>query len=250
MSLSDCCVVTFGVGGWYPKGVERLKESLDLVGFDGGFHTRDDYPPGCPREDQVRKAFKPYLLKEAAALGYKRLLWLDSSIWAVRPLDPVFDRITYPGWFLVNDHDWNTGQWTVDSALESLGITREQSWDIWHIASGIVGLNLEDSRCQRFLDMWFRMANDGKSFIGPRWSPYFQNPGAGEIGFCSEDNRVMGHRADQTAASVISWKLSMPPVWKETSECFVTWKADVPENACLIARGGTRPDDLNGVPYG
>jgi hypothetical protein len=243
-------VVTFGVGGWYPQGVERLRKSLDLVGFGGGLHTRSDYPPGCPEEKEVRKAFKPYLLKEAEAQGYRRLLWLDASIWAVRPLDKLFEMIGRVGWHLIDD-GWNTGQWTCDSALDSLGITREESWDIWHLASGIVGLNLGDPQGKAFLDDWFRMAKDGTSFIGPRWSPSVKDQGHGDSGFCSTDDRVLGHRADQTAASVISWKRGMVPVWKKAEYSYLTWeRTEVPKEALLVACGGVRPTDLDGVPYG
>jgi hypothetical protein len=71
-----------------------------------------------------------------------------------------------------------------------------------------------------------------------------------DTGFCSDDPRVLGHRADQTAASVISWKLGMPPTTKGTKNSYVTWKRkDPPSHASLIACGGVRDEDLEGVPY-
>lgn len=248
--FDDCCVVSFGNKYWYTDGVKRLRKSLELVGYDGGVLTRSEYPEGCPTEEEARKAYKPYLLKEAAAQGYRKLLWLDASVWAIRPVDKIFDMIRRVGWYLV-DESWNTGQWTTDASLESLCITREESWNIWHLASGIVGISMDSEKGRVFLDEWFRMANDGKSFVGPRWSPSVEKPGHGEVGFCSDDPRVLGHRADQTAASVISWKLGMLPTVKKTNYGYVSWdRKKPPQNTILIANGGVRDDDLKGVPYG
>lgn len=241
--------MSFGNKYWYTDGVNRLRKSLELVGYDGGLLTRSEYPEGCPTEEEARKAYKPYLLKEAADQGYKQLLWVDSSVWAIRPLGKLFNLIRHIGWHFIIDV-WNTGQWSTDASLEALGVTREESWDIWHLESGVVGLSMDCEKSREFLDEWFRAANDGKSFPGPRWSPHQQNPGHGDVGFCSDDPRVLGHRADQTAASIISWKLGMSPTSKIAPHCYISWNRKNPSpSSLMVACGGVRDEDLEGVPY-
>ena len=253
------CIVSFGTSGghgWYAKGTQRIRESLKKVGWGGRIYIPEKYPEGCPRENEARKAFKPYIMKQAAEMGYTQLLWVDSSVWAIRNPQPVFDQIKEIGWYLIQQPEYSTGQWATDVSLPALGITREQSWDIWHLASGFVGLNLEHEKGRAFLDEWYRMATDKTAFIGPRWAEHQKGRGNGTIGFCSDDPRVMGHRAAQTAASVISWKLGMTPTNRRRSH--ISWrkpgdtvlKTGPEQNKCFIARGGIRPEDLRGVPYG
>jgi len=65
---SDCCVVSFGDRGWYPKGVERLISSLRLVGYfdaGGSILTGDTFDEGWPQPPEVRCAFKPMMMQKA-----------------------------------------------------------------------------------------------------------------------------------------------------------------------------------------
>ena len=62
-----------------------------------------------------------------------------------------------------------------------------------------------------FLEQYFQLASDGVTFRGiPLDSPHAIQKSWGNANqeMCA-DERVLGHRHDQTAASVISWKLGM-----------------------------------------
>lgn len=251
------CIITAAIPGghgWYEQGVQRLQKSLKLVGYTDRLLIAREYPAGCPTNEKARKAFKPWLINQVYEEGYTQIFWLDSSVWAIRPLDPMWADLEKRGWYLINQPEWNTGQWTCDAALEGLGITREESWDIWQLASGFVGLNLENDRAKIFLSEWYRMAKEEKAFAGPRWAPLQKGRGIGTVGFCSHDERVLGHRADQTAASVISWKLNMQPINRRQSH--LAWRGpQAPElfttesQKCMLVRGGPQPGDLKGIPY-
>jgi hypothetical protein len=151
-----------------------------------------ELPKDSPSHEKVPYAFKAYAIKEVIDQGYDSVLWVDSSIIANRPLTPLWDFIDQQGYWLVDDPDgkggiWNCGQWTCDSALGPLGITREEAFGIPQIASFSFGLNLNNNIARKFFSEFWQYARQGDAFCGPRTT----------------------HRHDQTVASVIAWRLNM-----------------------------------------
>ncbi len=239
-----------GDRGWYLQGVDRLAQSLKKTGWTGDTIIRKVVPKGCPSPAAVRCAFKYYLMAEMAQKGYTQILWMDSSMWAVRSIEPIFERIATDGYYVIVQ-GWNTGQWCADSALAPLGITREESFKIPQLVGGIIGVNLEHETGKRFYEEMWRLAREQKAFRGPRFK---------KDGFCSKDPRVLGHRSDQTCASVVAHKLGMTgDIHTESFLKFTYgwkgpkgnhWKvSDVPPPKCVLVRGGIRGHDLNHIPY-
>ena len=76
-------------------------------------------------------------------------MWLDSSIVPLRPLSSLWKLIEKQGyWFSENLPQgrldlpcWNCGEWTCDSALGPLGITREEAFTIPHVIATAFGLD-------------------------------------------------------------------------------------------------------------
>lgn len=203
--MNNKCVVNFG-DGCFARGKERIEKSFRENGFDGDFMFFQDVAelPGCPSHKEVPYAFKPYALNKAAEKGYRYLLWVDSSVYAVRPVDRIFGIIQNLGYmFLLNG--WTTGEWCSDAALKTLDITREESFGYRHIMACSMGLDMMDRTAREFLDKYYEKANDGITFKGA-WSNKNHE--------VSNDDRVLGHRHDQTAASVIATKLGMTK-WQE-----------------------------------
>lgn len=195
------CIVNVSIGGWYPKGLDRLQASIkkyspeiDVIGW------RDEYPPGCPPHQKIPYAFKPYAFKHARGRGYRSAIWLDSAAWAVRDVTPVFEGIERDGCYLQNGGH-NTGQWCSDAALVTLGVTRDEAMKMGHLTACIMGLDFTNETTCKFLDQWLAYADDGITFPGA-WT--------NKNGEVSKDPRVKGHRHDQTAASVLSLRLGMP----------------------------------------
>jgi hypothetical protein len=201
--VKHSCIVTCGLGQWYPRGMDRARESFAEHGWHGGvLHFRDVYPPGSPPFETYGYAFKPYALFEAARLGYRYLLWLDASIWAVRPLEPVFEKIAEDGHLLFrNCNGASLGEWCRDDALFPLGLTREQSFDVPEVTTSLIGLDASLDGTKSFLHHWMGYAYDGITF------PLF--PRSNVNNECSKHMRVRGHRYDQTAGSLIAHRLRM-----------------------------------------
>lgn len=200
MSYNDCCVVSMGVGGWYPSGIKRLKRSLYAFWRGKDFLTTD-YLHGCPKHQTLPYAFKPWLLLYAHnVLHFRRVLWVDASFWAVRDINPVFDAISEHGVYAVQD-GWTVGQWSTDAALEAMGVTREHAFTIPLLWAAMNGWDMEHPLGKAAFDHWYALAMDGVTFPGP-WN--------NDDGSCSPDPRVLGHRHDQTALSVVCHQHGVP----------------------------------------
>ena len=191
---------------------DRLREGLEGMAGSGVLHFyRGFLPPSSPTHEACPWGFKVYALLETCG---DAMLWCDSSIVPLRPLTRLWDLIEAQGyWFSENlppgeyGAPYNCGQFTCDSALPLLGITREEAFGIPQVIATAFGLDMRHQIARDFLAEWKRLAENG-SFRGPQNNVY---------GEASPDPRVVGHRHDQTAASVIAYRLGMrlsrPPDW-------------------------------------
>ena len=193
------CVLNWAKGEWYPKGQQRLIDSLKKVNFDGDVLTfTEEQEINCPPHNKVPYGFKPYAIKYAIELGYELILWCDASIWAVKPIEPIFEEIEKNQYCFF--HNTITGPFSSDASLKSFGITREEAFNIPMLIGGCIGLNMTTDICKEFFKRWLEKANDGVTFPGC-W-----HNNNNEV---SNDPRVRGHRHDQTAASIIAYQLDM-----------------------------------------
>jgi hypothetical protein len=187
-------------GFWHPQGQDRLVKSLRELGcYYDVLGWKNEYPPGSPphyhysspqKPDGVPYAFKTYAFEEARRRDYDVAIWCDASVWFVKHPQPLIDRIKEQGYWFCHQ-GWQVGTWCCDSALPTLGITREESFQMKMVAATFYGVNLK--RMAPLLDWMLARTKDG-SFKGPWRNSHHE---------ASPDSRVMGHRHDQTALSVI-----------------------------------------------
>jgi hypothetical protein len=215
-------VVSVATARYYRCGLSRLKDKLDELGEKYVLWT--ELPPGCPPHREVPFAFKAVSLRQAADEGYTSLLWVDASILPIRPLAPLWEKIERDGYLLMNN-GWSNYEWTADSAYPDLfpdiyrshvdadpiGAARVVNRTIPHLVGGVVGLDMTTALGRTFLDEYYRLASTTRAFCGP-WgntnSPRCPDTGILPRGPCGPPD-VLGHRHDQTAASVVAWRLGM-----------------------------------------
>lgn len=195
------CIINFVTNwSWYPKGQQRLKKSFLDRGYDGDFLLFiGEKSLGCPLHKKIPYAFKAHAFRKAQEKGYDVILWADASIYLQLDSSKVFDTIENVGYWLMRN-GWSSGEWCADTALAPLGITREESFIYPHIMASVMGFDLRHPECVKFLDEYYERANDGITFVGA-WGNKNKE--------VSNDPRVLGHRHDQTAASIIAWRLGM-----------------------------------------
>jgi hypothetical protein len=162
----------------------------------------DAIPDGWPTHEENPYAFKAYSLDHAK--NYGLILWLDASIVPVSSLDPLWNKIEKDGYWIARN-GWNNYEWTADSAYPDLfpGMKIEQARQvnkqIPHLVGAAFGLNTRTDTGQKFLRDYLHLAKSG-AFRGP-WKNIPDEP-------CAPPD-VFGHRHDQTAMSVIAWRLGM-----------------------------------------
>jgi len=185
-------IISAGIGGWYAKGIDRLERSLIYHGYPGDMlFWRDEYPPGCPSLTDNPYAFKPYAFAEAFRRGYKVVLWLDASFWAITNPMPVFDYIQEHGLYFFKS-GYSLAQTATDKLLAFAEYEREDLIEVPEFATGAVGVNFDNPYGNQFCSMWMEYCKEGL-FAGHR---------AHNI----EDSAhplFLHARQDQSAASVI-----------------------------------------------
>ena len=213
--MSDC-IVNVGFGQWHPKGSERLKRSLIYHGYAGHIQTwTKDLPPDCPPIDECPYGFKLAAIEWAKNQGHTRIMWLDSSVWAIRYPKYHLDAMAQDGYYLLGNGDWRCDQWTNAEALKYFGLTREEAREIPMISAGILGLDFANPIAGFFFERW-KDARDAGAFLG-EWT---NSEWKAELETDDPATRYRGHRHDQVCASVIAHRLGMKIQPEETYDMY------------------------------
>lgn len=213
------CVVSFADNkGDYRKKLKRLEQSLK-GNFDGDFLGFTDYKEiNCESHHVIPYKFKPYAIKKAVEMGYDLILWCDSPVVAVKPLQPVFEFIEKRGYLFFNNIGHPLGRWTNDKALEHFGITRKEAMNIKMIMACCMGFKVENLTAATFLSEYIQLADE---LYPGNWTD---------------------HRHDQTVASFLIYDMNMRML--EGHKTFFAYQQfyNVPElqpiadSVCLVSR--------------
>ncbi len=153
-NINKAVIVSTGHGGWYSKGVSRLENSLVHHGFAGRtMFWKDEYPPNSPSHNDNPYAFKIYEFEAAMAKGATVILHLDASFWCIQNPHKLFDLISDKG-VIGFRTGYNMAQTSSDAALEWAGITRDEAEQLPEIASGMVGLRMDNPHGKMVFDLW------------------------------------------------------------------------------------------------
>lgn len=226
--MSDKCIINFA-SGRYIKGQDRLRNSLLEVGFDGDLLTwTSENQIGAPLHKDNPYAFKIYCFDEALRQGYTKILWVDASIWAIKPLDPIWEGLKEHGY--VKQYAGHLcGTWTNDRTLDYYQLTRDEAMCIEMMCNGgFLALDFDDPVSVEFFRLWKQAMLDGQ-FIGS-WN----NDNNCE----SVDPRCKGHRHDMCNSSIIACGLNM---YAYPEHCLMAYVGgnynDAPETAVMYAQG-------------
>jgi hypothetical protein len=201
MRRAIVCVAT---GERYGRGLDRLIGSLDKMDRLSARHFWRTLPAEWPRHEDNPYAFKAFALMASAATA-DLLLWCDASMRAVRPLGPLWDRIEREGFWMGGNPAWSNYQWTADSAYAdlfpelTLEEARKVNRTIPHGQSSAFGINLDSEAGAFFLREFYRLADSTRAFCGPKKN---LNCNCGPAD-------VIGHRQDQTVATVLAWRVGI-----------------------------------------
>lgn len=232
-------VCTVALGGWYPSGAARLiatmREHSPAIEVQAHVNT---LPFGAPANviedgyDYTAYCAKPFALAAAMMSGADIAILVDAAFFAVRDVHPLITHIARNGYYLCKNGN-KVGEWCSDRAVPRLGMTREKLMEMEEVSSYCVGLNFADGRSVELLHRWCGFASDRVTFAGP----HSASSGDGRNrGFVSSDPRVRGHRHDQTALSVLAYRMGMTRFSQRPR--FTAYAESATEETVLANRGG------------
>ncbi|ASU34400.1 hypothetical protein [Mucilaginibacter xinganensis] len=147
----------------YVDGLARLSNSLrdnaDGIDFLGFIH---EAAVGSPLHADNNYAFKVYAIQKAIDAGYTQILWLDCSVYAVAPVQPIFDLIEAQGYWFEGAGCW-LNDWCNDETLSFYEI--DSNSQVPMIQSGFMGFNF-DSYLGKLLFTNLKLAESAGLFNG------------------------------------------------------------------------------------
>jgi hypothetical protein len=165
----------------------------------------------------VPYAFKARAL-ELAGETFSTLLWADACIYPLQELTRIWAYAEEHGAW-ISDNGFRNIEWTADSAYPDLGITRAENEGIPHVVATAFALSLRHPVGRAIFRQYVHLGLHTRAFIGP-WKngprafigPWKNGPYDGStIGHVARTApcgppKVLGHRHDQTALSVLAWR--------------------------------------------
>lgn len=193
------CIVNFS--DWaFLKGQERLVQSLKDFNYQGDVILFNSFEQvGSKVHLEVPYQFKVYAIEKARQMGYDVVLYCDASLYAIKDVMPVINHVIEKG-YLMEFCGFSAGQFSTDLCLNEFNLTRDEAMNIPLHSAGFTGINFQNPIASEFFDKWFKSAQEEIAFKGA-WNNSEKQ--------CSQDERCLGHRHDQTTASIIAHQLGM-----------------------------------------
>ncbi len=196
----NCLIVYASFNKNYPRGAMRLVNFVKNSDFKGHILYRlggwPDIEGGSLRLAHVPYAFKVSFFREARSKGYKRALWLDTSILPVVSLNTIFDMIAADGFFSMgNSH--NIGPYMSKPAIDAFGITLEEAHEIPSCSAGITGIDFTSSVGNKIVDQWYQAAQNKVAFFSPRSDQNALSIILYKLGLKSQPVTRLAHNRDQ-----------------------------------------------------
>lgn len=167
----NCLLVYASFNKAYSEGLKKLVDFVSKSDFKGHILYRIGGWPNVEEGDlklaHVPYAFKPCFFKEAQRLGYKRALWLDTSITPVASLNQIFEEISSKGYFTLGN-----GQMVAPSmnsqAAAALQTTLTECEKIPSCSAGLFGVDFSNETAAHVMDRWYQAARDPDAFFSAR----------------------------------------------------------------------------------
>lgn len=167
----NCVVLYSSFNLNFKQGQERLIEHIKnsdykghILSYHGGW---PDLEGGSLVLAHVPFAFKSCIIKEAQALGYKRILWLDSSILPLTSLSNIFNWIKDKGYFAVANYH-SIEDYCSPQAAGYFGFNLKNTGNLVSCQAGFLGVDVTRDEGRTILDEFYKAAFDEYAYYSPR----------------------------------------------------------------------------------
>lgn len=216
----------------YLKGVKRQEQSLKDIGFDGDYFCFKSFDEiWCPSHEDVPYAFKPYAIDKVRQIGYDIVLWMDSPVYATKDLTGIFKHIEANGYLFFDNIGFTVGDYTSDKCLDLFNITRDKAFKTQMIMACVMGFNFNKNTTISFFNKYKELADiEG----------YYEGDWKNDNKQVSKDERVKGHRHDQSVASILINQMGLNITHPHSTYfAYFNNPGHMPhaESVCLISHG-------------
>lgn len=155
-------IVSLGIGGIYPKLLERLRESC--VKFGAVHRLWNSYPPDARPHSESPYGFKLYAIRQALQEGFKTIVWADSAAYIVKNPNPFFQMVKDKG-ILFLGHGDKLHRYVNDRSLDLFGFKRDDMKSHWLVSGTVFGFDFTHKIANDFFEElifyeknnWFRV---------------------------------------------------------------------------------------------
>jgi len=187
----------------YKLGQKRQMQSLSAIGYKGSYYSYSSFTDiGSPSHKEIPYAFKPYAIKKVRDMGYKRVIWMDAPVYAVKPIDHFLTDVHNRGALFFDNIGYSLGDYTSDKCLDLMGINRNDSFSIPMIMACLMAFDFTNQKTCAIFDEYLQRADF--DHYGGAWDNHDLS--------VSEDRRVKGHRHDQSVMSAILHNNGIKPL--------------------------------------
>lgn len=217
----------------YILGQKRQKESLDAIGYTEDYYAFNSSTDiNSPTHEDVPYAFKCCAIKKVVDMGYDIVIWMDSPVYAIKDITHFIQFISdSEGVVLFDNLGYTIGDYTSDRCLELNGWRRDESFEHQMIMACLMAFDMRKQKAKDFIKRYYESHKINGMYEGD-WFNY-----ANQV---STDNRVNGHRHDQSVASIIAADMGIKPLHPHsTFFAYFGNPGHLPhaESVCLISQG-------------
>jgi hypothetical protein len=203
--MTDTAIVSYASIGRenYPEVLPRLVQAARSAGFAGDFFIKSPDGPDefdnvpnrrhfqTPAHADIPYGFKSHLIKHALDVGYRKVIWFDSTIFVVKDFQKIIYQLIEHGTLLFENPGCPESFWTADDCLQQLGCSASDAATFSQVMACAMGFDFSNPLAKKIFDLWYAYGEDGISFKGASGSsrPEFK-----------------GHRHDQSVISFLAWK--------------------------------------------
>lgn len=194
------CIINVAIGGRYPKEQQQLGNSLKKY-FDGEFLHWSEFPNDNYNKENNYNV-KASAFEEAIKMGYTQILWLDSPVVALKPVEPIFESIKENGYLTIKNDEYRCSMSCSDASLAYFNVTRDEAENFQEHASGVIGVDVTHPKGRQLIELFIQGCKDGAC------------DGSREHDGQSSDPRFRFHRQDQSVLSLAANTLGLPYTMK------------------------------------
>jgi len=217
----------------YKLAGKRQAESLQAINFpmENYFQFRNFAEINSPEHTEIPYAFKPYAINEIKKKGFEIVIWMDSPVYCIKSIDKFIEYININGFIFFDNLGYTIGDYTSDDCLNNYSMGRDQSFKHQMIMACLMGFNFKNEKSNKLFKEYLKATSIKGCYEGD-WT--------NESNQVSHDNRVKGHRHDQSVMSILLAKEKIKPLHPHsTFFAYFGNPGHLPhaESVCLLSQG-------------